>query len=403
MKLSLFVPAILLAAGCIILPSCSKDKKSTSSQTAGTSTVPPKPTKLTDVPQGVRNDLDAFGRQLEADLLAKNTSGIRTSFLVLEIVERVMAGISVSGPNFNMFKQGLEKGMPDKVGAIVQEWSQQDAKYKGLVLEDGEVRLRFRLLSDAGIIFMDILVTKRPSGRLGIIDYYNRVTGGSMTEQMRQVMLPTLMELDRQVEQKSVSNASSMAQDDLNQLTAIGRHYKDKNFRGIIDAYQLLSPEMKRSHMAMSFRLDALEHLQDQEGYKAALQEAAQTSKSANFQFLLVDVYAIEKDYDKAIECLELFMTAMGKDAALLTVKGTLQLDKGAHDAARATIHEALALEPDSSSIHLRALEVLLATKDHPATATSVRFLQERGGVKINLTAPGFADFMKSPESAPWR
>ncbi|RBP35220.1 hypothetical protein DES53_12420 [Roseimicrobium gellanilyticum] len=403
MRFSLCASAILVAAGFIVLPSCSKDKESASSQVAGAITVPPKPTKLTDVPQGERDDLDAFGRQLEADLLAKNIPGIKAAFHELEIVEQVMASMHISGLHYDFLKQMLERGMPNKVGYIAQNWSEQEAKYKGLALHDGKVNLRFRFLSDSGILFLDLHVARRPSGRLGIIDYYNQATGGSFSDQMRQVILPALTELDKQVAGNPAGHSSSMALDDIKQLSLMTRHFQNKDFKGIIDAYHQLSPEMKNSLMAISFRLDALKQLQDLEGYKDALLEAAKTNRSPNFQFLLMDVYAIEKNYDKALECLDLFMAATGEDAALLTVKGTLQLDKGAHDAARATIHEALALEPDSSSIHLRALEVLLVTRDHQATAASVRFLQEQGGVKLNLTDPDFAEFMKSPESAPWR
>ena len=44
---------------------------------------------------------------------------------------------------------------------------------------------------------------------------------------------------------------------------------------------------------------------------------------------MLVDAYFLDKEYDKAVECIDNFMLAVEKDAALLTLKSMMLNAKG--------------------------------------------------------------------------
>jgi tetratricopeptide (TPR) repeat protein len=113
----------------------------------------------------------------------------------------------------------------------------------------------------------------------------------------------------------------------------------------------------------------------------------------------------LDKQYDKAVGCLDAFMQALEKDAALLTLKSLIQHAGGDVAAARASLQEALELEPDCVYARAKGLDVLLAAKDYRAVRDSMIFLEKKGGYHFKgaMTGPVWDDFKKSPESAPWR
>jgi hypothetical protein len=98
-------------------------------------------------------------------------------------------------------------------------------------------------------------------------------------------------------------------------------------------------------------------------------------------------------------------MEAVGKDAALLTLKSLLVYSKNEVPAARTILLEALQLEPDCVYAHSKGLEVLLTARDFAGARDSMIFLEQNADFKFkgSLTDPLWDDFKKAPESEQWR
>lgn len=400
----------LFLATLVALSSCSESKEQKAQANKGKSAAAAarKYTQLTEVPERERQDLEAFGRQLETDLLAKDYRKIKAAFDVPGLVDRFLDGVNIPGLKAQEFKSGAQNGMLKSMDLIARGWSEGDAKYKHLVLHDGEVKVRFRLGSEeSGFSIMDLVVTRNSNGKLGIVDAFNHALGVSIVEQSRQTALPALAELDKGFLERMLGGrkGSDAKLGDLQKMGEMAKRFHKGDLQGAVDAYHQLSPEMKSDILPTALHLTVLQRMSDDEAYKSALKEAAKTHNAANFQFMLVDLYVLENNYAKAVECLDAFMAAVEKDAALLALKGSLQSQIGSHDLASAALKEALALEPDLRLAHTQALDVFLAAKDYNAVAASMRFLEASGTheFKDNMTDPVWADFLKSPESLPWR
>src|SRR6185503_4857647 len=121
-----------------------------------------------------------------------------------------------------------------------------------------------------------------------------------------------------------------------------------------------------------------------------------------SFQFMLVDAYYLEKDYDNAIRCIDNFMQTLEKDAALLALKSLMLNAKGDIKDAQTVLSEAFKLEPDCIFAHSKGLDVLLAAKDFAGVRDSMIFLEQKGGYvfKGALSDPLWNEFKKAPESA---
>jgi tetratricopeptide (TPR) repeat protein len=120
---------------------------------------------------------------------------------------------------------------------------------------------------------------------------------------------------------------------------------------------------------------------------------------------MLVDVYYLDKEYDKACECIDNFMQRLEKDAALLALKSLMLHAKGDIKGAQMVLSEAFKLEPDCIYAHSKGLDVLLAAKDFAGVRDSMIVLEQKGGYafKDAMDDPLWDEFKKAPESARWR
>jgi tetratricopeptide (TPR) repeat protein len=197
----------------------------------------------------------------------------------------------------------------------------------------------------------------------------------------------------------------NLSSDDMKKFADVSTRFRDGDFPGVISAYQSLPPILRTNLAATVIHITALQRTGDNDAYKSALKEAAGRFKSASFQFMLIDLYFLDKEYDKAVECLDVFMQAVGRDAALLALRSLVLYAKHDFQAARTSLQEALRLEPDCVYAHSKGLDVLLAAKDFAATRDSMIFLEKNAGFDFKgaLTDPLWDDFKKAPESARWR
>lgn len=360
---------------------------------------------LAAVPEEERRALEAFARQLETDLREGDTNAVRGAFDPVGMAEAVTAGMQAPQAKLDQFRQGMQQGLLTSLGQLAGQFVGQEPRYKGLVLFQGEPAARFRLVSDtSGITFLDLILRKNNRGRLSIVDYYNHAVGLGMVEQARQTAVMILADLDRSFLERLV-NKPGVRSEDLKRFAELATKTRTGDPSGAVAAYRALPASLQETLAATSLYLTALQQSEDDAGYKAALSAAAKRFNSASFQFMLVDLYTLEKDYDQALDCVEAFANVVGRDATLLTLKGVLLQARGDVGPARASQLEALALEPDCRYVHVHGLDILLAARDFAVVRRSLLFLEASGeyDFKGALTDPVWDDFKQAPESEGWR
>lgn len=403
---SLLPITLALTAAIVASPACSKKKEEQPAPPQAATPSTPVYKAVAEVPETERKAMDAFARELEKNLKSGNAAAVKPAFNISGIIANVVAGVNASSGQLDEFRTGMNQGLRQNLDFILKIWMEQEVTYKHLVVHEGRLKPRFRLASDnSGITLLDFTVETGSDGRLGITDFYNQALGSGMVEQSRQAALPVLAELDKSFLERMLGGKSSTALKDIEAYGTMADQFRKKDLSGAVATYRGMAPEMRRNLAANAMYLAALQQSGDDEGYKTALKEAAQVHKSANFQFMLVDLYFLEKNYDKAVECLDVFMAAVEKDAALLSLKGLLLMTKGDHPGAVAAIREALALEPQSIYVHTKGLDVFLQAGAFDDTAASMKHLESTGkfNFKQALSDPVWEGFLKSPASAPWR
>jgi tetratricopeptide (TPR) repeat protein len=398
MTLRVLIPVVVLC----VLAGCSKSEQKAASAPAAAAR--PEFSSLSDVPAALRSELETFARQFEVDIRSGDSNAVRRAFDSGAIADGICEGIQGTPKSLNDFKAGMQMGLARSTGRMGQQWSEAEAKYKGLVLYKGSPAARFRFASEGGVALVDIVLRRNSQGKVRIVNLCNHAMGFDMVEQSRQMVAPMLADMDKGFLARLV-NKPDISSADMKRFGDMAKEFASQDYAKVVSSYKGLPPALKETMMASMIHINALQNLGDDDQYKQALKEAGKRFKSASFQFMLVDVHFLDKEYDKAIECIDNFMQTLEKDAALLALKGSMLNAKGDIKGAKAVLSEAFKLEPDCIFAHSKALDVLLAAKDFAGVRDSMILLEQKGGYAFKgaLDDPQWNEFKKAPESKRWR
>jgi|GEM_PF-2920294 len=394
---------LLPVAVLCVLVGCSKSEPKAASSPAGAAR--PEYNSLSDIPTELRSELESFARQFEADFRAGDSNAVRRAFDGAAIAEGICEGVQGPQKSLSQFKNGLQEGVTRSTSSqLVRQWSQGDVKYKGLVLYKGSPAARFRFAGESGVALVDMVLRRSAPGKVRVVNFCNHAMGYDLVEQGRQMVAPMLADLDKGFLARLV-NKPNISAGDAKQFGDMAKKFASQDYAGVVSVYQGLPPALRESMAASMMHINALHNLGENDKFKQALKEAAKRFKFASFQFMLVDVYYLDKEYDKATECIDNFMQTLEKDAALLALKSLMLSAKGDIKGAQTVLSEAFNLEPDCIFAHSKGLEVLLAAKDFAGVRDSMILLEQKGGYafKNAMDDPLWDEFKKAPESARWR
>jgi tetratricopeptide (TPR) repeat protein len=192
----------------------------------------------------------------------------------------------------------------------------------------------------------------------------------------------------------------------LQTFQALGKAAQAGDQAAVLKAYEKLPDALRATAMVTALHIAALGEVGDEAEYARMLERAAARFPAPMFRFSLLDAYHLAGRWDDALRVLDEFMRAVERDAVLLGLRATLELAAGRIEHARRDLREGLALEPQCASVHLYGLEVWLAARDWAGIAASLRFLDGTGKYAFRGTLGGdeaWAEFLRAPESEPWR
>jgi len=301
------------------------------------------------------------------------------------------------------FRDGLVTGMQRTDQALFEQWSAGQPKFKRVLLVDGRPVARMRVAGDNGVSILDFpLVRKGDEWRA--VDMRNHAVGLSMVEGMRQNVLVMMPGLDAGVLARLLG-AGKDARNDATHMKAMVEHQLKGEFASAVAEHRKLSKEMKATGIVTALHLTCLGMLDDEDAYAAALEQAAKDHPAPKFRLMLVDAHFVRQRWDAAIACVDEFMAAIERDAALLTMRAMLQLQAGRVGDAQKSMQEAIDLEADCEYALSSGLDVWLAAEDWATVRDAIVALEKHHGYAFagQLTDDVWAGFRAAPESEPWR
>ena len=412
MRLPHILPLIAVTLLSLVL-GCSKsgpvqaggDTNAATSEAANATAEKPLAATLAGHDPQLTNQLEQLAAKLEQSLLEEDLAAFKACFDQEAMLEEILLGVTASGKNFEAFKKGMRVGINKTLSSLAETWIGQETKYKGIVTSLNRPAIRFRFIGEeGGIAFIDFVSVRKRGGQYAVANIYNQSVGFDVAAQVRQTALPLLADLDKNLIQR-ILDKPQLKLSEVQQFGEFSKSFSQGDYDACIQQFPKLPEPLKNTLSARVIHFSALQKTGDMDGYRQALKLTAAQFKQTSFEFMLVDVYFLEKKYSQAIQCLDNFSKAIGPDSALLTLRACMVHADGQVAQAKESLSQALALEPECAFAHSRGIDLLLAAQDFKAVRNSMQILEAKAGYdfKGNLTDEVWKDFLKAPESAPWR
>ena len=349
--------------------------------------------------------VETWARKMEGALRNNRPKDVE-GFLDLDaIIAATIEGIEVDDKAvLRGFRSGLKSSLGTVSNTLWQQWTANQPTFKQVVVVAGEPAARFRFCGENGISILDLRLN-RDGDTWRVCDVYNHAFGLGMVDNMRSAAVLMLKNLDSSVIAR-LFGASKVSRKDNTRIADMTRKIRQGDFRGAVAVHAKLSDTMKQTSMVTALHVQALSMIDGEtDAYVAALEDAAKRFPAPQFRLTLVDAHFLKGQWDEGLACLDECMKAVGRDAALLTLRAMLNFAAKRTAAAVADLNEAMALEPDCEYMLSSGLDVWIAAEDWKAVAKAITRLEKTGeyDFKGAISGEEWGGFHKSPESKPWR
>jgi tetratricopeptide (TPR) repeat protein len=146
----------------------------------------------------------------------------------------------------------------------------------------------------------------------------------------------------------------------------------------------------------------------DEATHRAALRHLARNfGKDADLQFMLVNHYFYEQQFDRALEALAALERSIGgEDAATANLRGTMLIAMQRFDDAANACRRGMALEPDHKPAYLCLVDVGIGAKSGRIAVEGLRAYEKAFAVEFDLdqlaARDEYKEIARTPEFAAW-
>lgn len=258
-----------------------------------------------------------FASDLEASATKRKEGFLSSSIIFNSMMNRLDQAKKIKDWDAaeNSLRLSLKRNELDK--SLFQVMGQNGTFENIKIYEkNGIQRAVFRGYGEGGFNYLDMELVKY-DGKIGIADIYIYLTGENLSTTMA-VLLDKLMNV-------APSSDEYLAQ----RMTSVRSLIKQNNYTEARTQFNYLPASVKTTTAGITLNLQILSKLQD----TASAQELALLEKrygdQSYFQFQMLDVYNVKKQYDKALQVINQLDSVVDKDPFLNYYRGLYSYLKG--------------------------------------------------------------------------
>ncbi|MBL8736372.1 MAG: hypothetical protein JNL12_08105 [Planctomycetes bacterium] len=359
----------------------------------------------TDLAKWSKEDVakaEAFVRKFLDDLASESPHGALEAFDLEAMLDIVFDGIGTDEERAEM-RKGARSTMGQSLLQTLTMVAQGDRKLKRLLMVDGQPCARVRFAGQQGITILDLELVRRGDG-FAFRGLNNRTIGVSALEEMRNMAVIVTARKSTGLLARLLGT-DSVSTTDVDNLLEMNQAFQRGEFDKAKVRHDKLSKPLQESSLVTAMHLQILANGADEDAYVKALESAVARFPAPKFRMTMLDAHFLRRRWKEAIRCIDEAMQGIERDAVLLTLRATIQLQSGDVAAARKSTAEAMALEPDCTYVLATSLDVLLAAKDWATLAATMQTLEKTGSYDFHgkLEDEVWAEFRKQPEAKPWQ
>ena len=345
---------------------------------------------------------EKLARDIEAQVQV-GKDGITAAWDSDGFLAKVMVG---GGDDINTdFKKGFAKGYKSKEGSLGQTIAStvtQGGRFHLMRIreEGGQTRLLYRLLMPTGgLSYFDLLIT--PAGK--VIDAYIFTSGELLSETIRRLYLQTAAEASQGLLDK-LKGKEQLFLKNLPTLTEMQKANDAKQHSKALELYKSLPEPLRRDRLFLVARLQAAQAVNDDEYLKAIDDLRAAFGNDPASDLMAIDGFFLKKKYDLAIAAINRLNQAVGGDAYLIFMRGSMLAASGKEAEAKAAYLEALKTEPSLVEPYWPLVEMSMNDKKFNETAQWLLAIERETTTRLKdlKDEPTYAAFVKSPHYKKW-
>jgi hypothetical protein len=308
-----------------------------------------------------------FARQLEIAASKKDASFFDEAVDKKELINRT--GIS-NDRDAREFGSGVQEGM--RMGTQITNALKDNGHYQ-LVKQyekNKSQHLIFRLYADGSINYHD-LELKHTKGEVKVADIFIYLSGENLSETIKGLYLQ-FSDLIKSTEKQFTTSWYQ-------KLPLIRQKIDAGNYQEAFEIYNMLPEEAKKTKPFQLLNLQICSGLNDNSLYQKAIDAyMALYANEPNMHLLLIDVFIVNKQYDKALNSINQVDKMINKDPFLDYYRYFIYNIREEKSTAKRHLLQVVKNFPDFPEAQLELIATYLEERDYTAAKPLVNNYQRR-------------------------
>jgi len=345
----------------------------------------------------------AFARNIESSLSACETALFESSVDFEALLLRGTADLGIPDEVHADLVGGVARGFV--LGEEICKAVQRSGSYDLLKVRrvEGEPRALFRIVSDSGFNYHELLLATTADGEVAIIDLYVLSLGEWVSQTARRGFLPFLSQLETGSLDR-MDAGENLFVENLSGILSMQQRYRQGDFEGALDVFDSM-PEQLKKHRNILMTRFAIALEIGGEAYDAAMLDLKNNFPGdPGLDLVLVDYYFNEGRFDRALEIIDRIDRWAGGDPYLDFMRANVLYADGKPAAARTAARRAIEREPSMEDPYWTLVSISLDAGDFVETARLLGEIEGVLGVAIGdlSTIPEYARFVESEAYGTW-
>jgi hypothetical protein len=344
-----------------------------------------------------------FGQQIASWLTKHDLTTFEQSLDSQALVDRMMAGIDLPEKAASDFRTGVMNGI--KTNLERGFGNVQKAQFLRVIQRPGGKRAIVRVNLKIGINYFEFICARQATGELKWIDVFVYSTGDTLSNTLRDVVLPAIAEMQKGLMERLAGSESNYIKHlpEIEDAMNLLRDGKPAEAESLLKA---LPVEMQTDRIVLMARC-RVEQTVNQNEYLNVIREWEKTyPNDPALALISIDSDLLRKDFAGAIAHVDRLDRMVGGDPYQNFIRGNIYFAAKNYAMAKQAENAALQADPHLASAYDVLLNISLAEEDYDGTAAILERVEHTyphaDMAKAMKSRPAYAKFMLSPAYAKW-
>jgi tetratricopeptide (TPR) repeat protein len=345
----------------------------------------------------------AYTTELERGISSGDASVLDSRIDVEQLIARSTRGIPAPKGFADAFGQGVRRSGVPLGKQLVAGWDDEsDFHLLRMRLDGTTPHALFRVISKAGINYLDLELARDAKGAVVVSDVYPYISGELISDTLRRTYLQAANESGLNVVDKLMGKEQEFIKN-LPKLQDMQRFAQQEKFAEVVKTFNELPPSLRQNKSFLLIRLNASSHLEESEYLKAIADFEKAFPNDPSLDLISIDGQMMRKDYAAVMKTIEQ-LDARVKDPYLHYLRGSVMLEKGDGKEARRYFQSAIDAESRLVMPYWVMISLSLTDKKYKDTARYLTGIERDAGVKLGdlKRLEQYQGFVKSKEYKAW-